>query len=183
MLFTNKMRAIIESLLFISNEPLSIKALAEIVGLEACDVLELVLEIKENLDQEIHGMTVLEVAGGYILATKAEYKPYIEKLYKPQLSTLSSAALETLAIIAYKQPITRGDIELLRGVKVEKIIQTLLSKGLIEEQGRKDSPGRPIIYGTTKQFLQYFGINDLSDLPKSELQEVPPEASAEETLE
>ena len=104
----------------------------------------------------------------------------MEKLYKPQLQNLSSAGLETLAIIAYKQPITRGEIELLRGVKVDKIMQNLTAKQLIEEQGRKDAPGRPILYGTTKQFLQYFGLNSLSDLPQVE--DLPQNFSTEELL-
>lgn len=165
MLFSNQTRSIIEGLLFITNEPLSIETLAELTAVQENEIIDLLADIKADLEQEAHGITVIEAANGYMLATKPLVKPYIEKLYKPQMTTLSSAGLETLAIIAYRQPITRGEIELLRGVKADKILQTLLSKGLIEEQGRKDSPGRPILYGTTKQFLQYFGLNNLADLP------------------
>ena len=165
MLFSNQTRSIIEGLLFITNEPLSIETLAELTAVQENEIIDLLADIKADLEQEAHGITVIEAANGYMLATKPLVKPYIEKLYKPQMTTLSSAGLETLAIIAYRQPITRGEIELLRGVKADKILQTLLSKSLIEEQGRKDSPGRPILYGTTKQFLQYFGLNNLADLP------------------
>lgn len=165
MLFSNQTRSIIEGLLFITNEPLSIETLAELTAVQEDEIIDLLADIRTDLEQEAHGITVIEAAGGYMLATKPLIKPYIEKLYKPQMTTLSSAGLETLAIIAYRQPITRGEIEILRGVKADKILQTLLSKGLIEEQGRKDSPGRPILYGTTKQFLQYFGLNTLADLP------------------
>lgn len=165
MLFSNQTRSIIEGLLFITNEPLSIETLAELTAVQEDEIIDLLADIKMDLEQEAHGITIIEAAGGYMLATKPLVKPYIEKLYKPQMTNLSSAGLETLAIIAYRQPITRGEIELLRGVKADKILQTLLSKDLIEEQGRKDSPGRPILYGTTKQFLQYFGLNTLADLP------------------
>lgn len=169
MLFSQEIKAAIEGLLFITNEPLSIKEISELVEVECDEVKELLAEIKADFAQAEHGITVLEAAGGYMLATKASLKTIIEKLYKPQLSTLSMAALETLAIIAYKQPITRGEIELLRGVKVDKIIHALTEKSLIEEQGRKDSPGRPILYGTTKEFLCYFGLNGLADLPQMEV--------------
>lgn len=168
-LFSNQTRSIIEGLLFITNEPLSIENLVELTAIEEAEVIELLEDIKETFAKDVHGVTVIEAANGYMLATKPIVKPYIEKLYKPQMSHLSSAGLETLAIIAYKQPITRGEIEMLRGVKTDKILQTLLSKELIEEQGRKDSPGRPILYGTTKQFLRYFGLNNVKDLPSPPL--------------
>jgi segregation and condensation protein B len=112
---------------------------------------------------------VIKLGDGYIMAIKQDYLPYVEKLYRPQISTLSMAALETLAIIAYKQPVTRGEVELIRGVKSDKIIQNLHMRELIEEQGRKDSPGRPILYGTTRKFLQYFNIESLDELPTSGL--------------
>ena len=164
-LFSNQTRSIIEGLLFITNEPLSIETLAELTAIQEDEIIDHLADNKAAFEEEAHGITIIEAANGYMLATKPHVKPYIEKLYKPQMSTLSSAGLETLAIIAYRQPITRSEIELLRGVKADKILQTLLAKGLIEEQGRKDSPGRPILYGTTKQFLQYFGLNALADLP------------------
>jgi segregation and condensation protein B len=108
------------------------------------------------------------------MAIKQDYLPYVEKLYRPQMSTLSMAALETLAIIAYKQPVTRGEVELIRGVKADKIVQNLIGKELIEEKGRKDAPGRPILYGTTRKFLQYFNIESLDQLPENKLLQLDP---------
>lgn len=165
LLFTDDFKAIIESLLFVSNKPLTIKEISEIINVseeETKDILEdLYFEYQENN----RGFTLSKFAHGYLFTTKKEHAPFIERLYKPKLSNLSTAALETLAIIAYKQPITRSEIELLRGVKVDKIIYTLVDRNLIEEVGRREGPGRPILYGTTGDFLQYFGLNDLSQLP------------------
>jgi segregation and condensation protein B len=168
LLFSEDTKAIIESLLFISSEPLSILELSQLVNIEPRDIEQIVLEIREEYEKATHGFHLVELAGGYIFATKEQYNPYIEKLLKPQLSTLSHAALETLAIVAYKQPVTRSEIEAIRGVKVDKIISTLVEKNLIEEVGRKEGPGRPIIYATTKEFLKYFGLKDLSQLPEYE---------------
>lgn len=116
----------------------------------------------------------MKLGDGYIMAIKQDYLPYVEKLYRPQMSTLSMAALETLAIIAYKQPVTRGEVELIRGVKADKIVQNLIAKELIEEKGRKDAPGRPILYGTTRKFLQYFNIESLDQLPENKLLHLDP---------
>ncbi|MBQ2448680.1 MAG: SMC-Scp complex subunit ScpB, partial [Peptococcaceae bacterium] len=120
------------------------------------------------------GIGVMKLGDGYIMAIKQDYLPYVEKLYRPQMSTLSMAALETLAIIAYKQPVTRGEVELIRGVKADKIVQNLIAKELIEEKGRKDAPGRPILYGTTRKFLQYFNIESLDQLPENKLLQLDP---------
>ncbi|MBQ5669038.1 MAG: SMC-Scp complex subunit ScpB, partial [Peptococcaceae bacterium] len=123
----------------------------------------------DDYSDDSKGIGVIKLGDGYIMAIKQDYLPYVEKLYRPQISTLSMAALETLAIIAYKQPVARGEVELIRGVKSDKIIQNLHMRELIEEQGRKDSPGRPILYGTTRKFLQYFNIESLDELPTSGL--------------
>jgi len=168
LLFPNETKAAIESLLFVSNEPLSIKQIKDLVDISEIEAIKVLEEIKEEYDKNYHGFQLLEVVEGFIFATKPEYESYIEQLLKPQLNNLSHAAVETLAIIAYKQPITRSEIELIRGVKVDKIINTLTEKNLIEELGRKEGPGRPIIYGTTKDFLKYFGLKDLSQLPPIE---------------
>lgn len=181
MQYVEKMRATVESLLFITNEPLSMEQLAELAEMEEDDVRDVLSWLVEDYHDSAKGIGVMEVAGGYIMAVKKDYLPYVEKLYKPQFSTLSLASLETLAIIAYKQPITRGEVELIRGVKVDRIMQNLLTKQLIEEQGRKEAPGRPILYGTTKQFLQYFHINNLAELPENHLLSLDP-AVAEELV-
>lgn len=168
MLFSEETKATIESLLFISPEPLTVTEISKLISIEPQDVEQIILEIQEEYEKVFHGFHLIEVAGGYMFATKAKFDPYIEKLLKPQLTTLSHAALETLAIVAYKQPVTRSEIEAIRGVKVEKIISSLVEKNLIEEVGRKEGPGRPILYGTTKEFLKYFGLKDLSQLPQFE---------------
>lgn len=167
-LFPKEAKAVIESLLFVSNEPLNIEQISEITGINPGEISELIEEIARVYETDEHGFYLREVAGGFIFMTKPQFKNYIEKLYKPHLNSLSHAALETLAIIAYKQPITRSEIELIRGVKVDKIISTLVEKKLIEELGRKETPGRPILYGTTKEFLKYFGLKDLAELPALE---------------
>jgi segregation and condensation protein B len=168
LLFTDDLKAIIESLLFVSNKPLTVKEVSEIINLSQEETEKLLEDLYLEYQKNHRGFTLAKLAYGYLFITKKEHAPFIEKLYKPKLSNLSTAALETLAIIAYKQPITRSEIELLRGVKVDKIIYTLIDRNLIEEVGRREGPGRPILYGTTRDFLQYFGLNDISQLPHPE---------------
>lgn len=165
MQYVEKLRATVESLLFITNEPLTIAQIAELAEIEEDDVADVLDWLQEDYSDASKGISVMKLGDGYIMAIKQEYLPYVEKLYRPQMSTLSMAALETLAIIAYKQPVTRGEVELIRGVKADKIVQNLIAKELIEEKGRKDAPGRPILYGTTRKFLQYFNIESLDQLP------------------
>ncbi len=169
MQYVEKIRATVESLLFITNEPLNVTQICELAELEEDDVLDVLDWLIDDYSDDSKGIGVIKLGDGYIMAIKQDYLPYVEKLYRPQISTLSMAALETLAIIAYKQPVTRGEVELIRGVKSDKIIQNLHMRELIEEQGRKDSPGRPILYGTTRKFLQYFNIESLDELPTSGL--------------
>ncbi|MBQ2369595.1 MAG: SMC-Scp complex subunit ScpB, partial [Peptococcaceae bacterium] len=147
MQYVEKIRATVESLLFITNEPLNVTQICELAELEEDDVLDVLDWLIDDYSDDSKGIGVIKLGDGYIMAIKQDYLPYVEKLYRPQISTLSMAALETLAIIAYKQPVTRGEVELIRGVKSDKIIQNLHMRELIEEQGRKDSPGRPILYG------------------------------------
>lgn len=169
MQYVEKIRATVESLLFITNEPLSPEQIAELAELEVDDVLDVLDWLVDDYSDASKGIGVIKLGDGYIMAIKKDYLPYVEKLYRPQMNNLSMAALETLAIVAYKQPVTRGEIELIRGVKADKIIQNLIGKELIEEQGRKDAPGRPILYGTTRKFLQYFNIERLEELPTNAL--------------
>lgn len=160
-------RAIIESLIFASSEPITVKTIGEIVGISEHTVKQIISDLIEEYRQNKRGIQINEVANGFQFCTHPECAPYIEKLQKvPRSVGLSQAAIETLAIVAYKQPITKAEVEALRGVSVESAVTTLVDKGLIEEAGRKDSPGRPIMYRTTKQFLKYFGLNDLDELPK-----------------
>jgi len=168
-LFPEETKGIIECLLFVATEPVSLKTICEIAEIDKEDALELMGELQEEYRRRRRGLQILEIAKGYQLCTRPEFASYIERLYKPQSSSgLSKAALETLAIIAYKQPITRGEIEMIRGVKVDSSIATLVEKELIKEVGRKDGPGRPVLFGTTPDFLRYFGLKDLKDLPDPE---------------
>ncbi|MDO7905112.1 SMC-Scp complex subunit ScpB [Paenibacillus sp. JX-17] len=163
-----KLKSIIEGLLFLAGEEgLSIKQLTDIVEQPAEMVADALHELKQDMEREGRGLQMVQLAGNYQLATLADHAPYFEKLaYSPSRSSLSQAALETLAIVAYRQPITRVDIEEIRGVKSERAIHTLVNKDLIVEVGRAEAIGRPILYGTTKSFLDYFGLGSLKDLPE-----------------
>lgn len=171
-LFPKDFKSITEALLFVSGEPLSAKEIAGILDVDEPDIVALLKEIKADCERENRGFVLLEIAGGYIFSTRAEHAEYIEKLIKPRLNTLSQAALETLAIIAYHQPITRSEIEEIRGVKCDSSINTIMDRGLIDEAGRKDSPGRPILYKTTPDFLKYMGLKSLDDLPRIHKEEL-----------
>ncbi|MNH80463.1 Segregation and condensation protein B [compost metagenome] len=130
-------------------------------------IVDALKDMKKSFKKAGRGLQIISIAGGYQLATLPDHAPYFEKLaYSPSRSSLSQAALETLSIIAYRQPITRIEIEEIRGVKSERAIHTLVNKDLIEEVGRAEAIGRPILYGTTKAFLDYFGLGSLVDLPE-----------------
>jgi segregation and condensation protein B len=163
------MKSVIEGLLFASgDEGLDAKQLAEVLEIDPLLASDLVLELRDELKRAGRGIQIVEVAGAFQLTTIAEHAPYFERLaYSPSRSSLSQAALETLSIIAYKQPITRVEIEDIRGVKSDRALHTLGGKDLIEETGRAEAVGRPILYGTTKQFLDYFGLSSLRELPES----------------
>lgn len=161
-------KGILESLLFAAgDEGLSLKQIMTVLEInepEAIDIIEDLKQEYENNDDR--GILLIEMAGVFQLVTKKEHAPYLKKLVEvPNAHTLSQAALETLAIIAYKQPITRVEIEEIRGVKTERPLQTLTSKALIKEVGRAEGAGRAILYGTTKEFLDYFALKDLQELP------------------
>jgi segregation and condensation protein B len=143
-------------------------------------VLGVIENLKKALQNEARGLMITEVAGRYQLVTKKEMATYIERLIKaPRPATLSQAALETLAVIAYKQPVSRAEIEEVRGVKSEKALSTLMSKGLIKEVGRAEGTGRAILYGVTEAFLTHFGLKSLNELP--EFSDRLDESSMEET--
>jgi segregation and condensation protein B len=159
-------KPLVEALLFVAEEPLPPDKIAEIIGAETKEVREILRQMQQAYASDEHGLQVMEIAKGYQLATKPELSPVLEKMFKGEKSyTLSQAALETLAVIAYRQPVTKVDIEAVRGVKVDGVVETLLKRRFIRTVGRKDAPGRPILYGTTREFLKYFGLKDLSELP------------------
>jgi segregation and condensation protein B len=159
-------RATVEALIFAASEPVQSKLIAAIIGVEEPTVIRIIDDLIDLYSRENRGIQIQRIAGGYQFRTNPECGPYVGKLQKaPRNVGLTQAAVETLAIIAYKQPITRAEIEALRGVTVESPLNTLLEKELAEEAGRKDVPGRPILYRTTPQFLKHFGLNNLRDLP------------------
>ncbi len=165
-LFPDDTKSIIEALLFVSGEPLSLKVIAETLGRDERDVLYYLKEIKADCEKTGKGFILTEVAEGYSFVTRPEFAPYVEKIAKPRLMALSQAALETLAIIAYRQPVTKSEIDEIRGVKSESSLNTLQERGLIKEAGRRDTAGRPILYVTSKSFLKYLGLRSLEELPK-----------------
>ncbi|MCU9613754.1 SMC-Scp complex subunit ScpB [Caldibacillus lycopersici] len=171
---------ILESLLFAAgDEGLTLKQIMKVMDIEEFEAQAVVEELKQEYDQnEDRGITLIQLAGTYQLATKKEHAVYLQRLVEvPNQTTLSQAGLETLTIIAYKQPITRAEIEDIRGVKTDRPIQTLVAKGLIQEVGRAEGAGRAILYGTTKEFLDYFGLKDIKELPPL------PETNQEEFLQ
>jgi segregation and condensation protein B len=167
-------KAIVEGLLFAAgDEGLSLQQIATVLEIKEEQAKEIVSALKEEYERGQRGIQLVELAGVFQLATKKEHAPYLKKLVEsPSSTSLSQAALETLAIIAYRQPITRAEIEEIRGVKSDKPLQTLMARALIKEVGRAEGTGRPILYGTTKEFLDYFGLKTLEELPPlPELQE------------
>ncbi len=163
-------KRIIEALIFASDFPLSLEKIGEILGdISQNDLVELVEEIQAEYEQMERGFVLDKVAGGYEFVTKSELSGFVNKLLAGRRKNrMSRAGLETIAIIAYHQPITRGDVEKTRGVDCGGPIRTLLERKLIGIAGREKVPGRPLIYITTDEFLRYFGIVDLNDLPKME---------------
>ncbi|MBP2649801.1 MAG: chromosome segregation and condensation protein, ScpB [Firmicutes bacterium] len=166
MMFYSHLKGHIEALLFAYGDPISADKLAEMLEIDRENVILLVEELKRDMASNQRGLKVAEVAGGYQLCTKPECTATIDKLINVQEFRLSMAAMETLSIIAFKQPITRMEIENIRGVKVDSVVNTLLERGLIKEVGRKEAIGRPILFGTTSEFLKCFGLKTLEELPK-----------------
>jgi len=159
---------IVESLLFASDTPLSAVKLKEVIeNVSVKDIKSAISDLNSLYQKNNRPLDIIELAGGYQITTKAEFAPYIQKLFKGRnIYRLTQRALETLAIIAYKQPITKQEIEAIRGVNVDGVIRTLLERKLITIEGRQKAPGNPLLYGTTKFFLQYFGLKSLDSLPK-----------------
>lgn len=173
---------IIEAILFVAGEPVLVKDIQRNLDVSELDVVQAVDELERHLSEQQRGI-VLKRFGGHIqLATRAEYASFVEKMLQPvQKQSLSHAALETLAVVAYRQPVTRLDVEMVRGVKCDYSIQSLVNKNLIQEVGRKDTVGHPILYGTTDQFLSHFGLSAIDDLPEPIFMNVP-EEGAEDSL-
>lgn len=161
------LKAMIEGLLFlVGEEGLSVEQLCRVLDTDQSIVIDIMSDLKANYTEVEHGFELVTVAGVYKFVTKPELAPYIQRLMdEPQKKSLSQAALETLAIIAYKQPVTKADMEDIRGVKTERVLQTVMSHALVKEVGRAEGVGRPILYGTTDEFLTHFGLTSLQELP------------------
>lgn len=167
----NKVAAL-ESLLFVAgDEGLNVQEITSLLDVTPIEVLNLIKTMRKAYDDNQNtGITIIEIRKRYQLATKKEYAEIIRKFaISPFSANLSQAALETLAIVAYKQPITRIEIDEIRGVQSSSLLQRLLIRGLVKEVGREETPGRPIIYGTTEYFMNYFGLQDMKDLPSAGL--------------
>lgn len=164
-MFYSNFKKHIEALLFASGNPISTKKIAQLIEVPEEHIELLIEQLMIDMDAADRGLMIVKVAAGYQLCTKPELSSVVKKLAQVQDSRLSLAAMETLSIIAFKQPITKLEIENIRGVKVDKVLTKLLERQMIKEIGRKEAIGRPIIYGTTDEFLKSFGLNGLQDLP------------------
>jgi len=167
----NQVKQIIEALIFITDTPLSVQTISDILGETGLghNVETLVQDIGKEYEERRSPMELKFIANGYQLATRKEFAPWIHRLYKEKTTLrLSASAMETLSIIAYKQPITRSEIEEIRGVEATGVLETLLERKLIRIVGRKETIGRPLLYGTTTEFLRHFGLGHLTELPSIE---------------
>lgn len=163
----DRIKGIIESILFAVGDGIEIKELANIIEIDTRELKKILLELSKDYEKENRGLMLVEFNNKIQLATKPEYSMHIKKILKPDSKqNLSQAAIETLAIIAYKQPITKVEIDEIRGVRSDRAITTLLERGLIRESGRLETTGRPILYCTTDEFLKYFGFKNLNELPE-----------------
>jgi segregation and condensation protein B len=163
----DKLMSIVEGLLFVSGDPVNIGDLSRTLEISEDELLYCVRKLQEDYSSPARGIMVSQVGNCVRLTTKPDIFPYVEKMFKPKVnSQLSRAALETLAIILFKQPVTKTEIEAIRGVNVEKALSSLQEKNLVHEIGRLDAPGRPILYGATDYCMEYFGISTLEDIQK-----------------
>ena len=162
-----KNKAVLEGLLFVvGEEGLSLEQIEDVLSIDEKEAKETLMDLKQSYENDDRGLRIDFLGNKFKLTTKFEHKEYYQKLIEnPETNTLSQAALETLAIIAYNEPLTRVDVDQIRGVGSAQIIRKLVAKGFVKEVGRSDLPGRPILYKTTSEFLDYFGLSTIADLP------------------
>ncbi|MBN1912948.1 MAG: SMC-Scp complex subunit ScpB [Candidatus Omnitrophica bacterium] len=174
----NNIKAVLEALLFTNDKPLTLEQARGVLDNLTCEEIRGIFEdMASEYEASGRGIRIVQVAGGFQMITASSVAVFLKKFYKQRhVEKLSKPALETLAIIAYKQPLTKFEIESLRNVNIDGVIATLLEKDLIRVTGRKKAPGRPKVYGTTRQFLEYFGLKSLEDLPKKEELKISEEA-------
>ncbi len=166
--------AVVEALLFAAEQPVSVEQMRSLVpGSDTAMLKEAVGRLKQEYEAGGRGVRVDEVAGGYRMTTAPELSGFVRRLYRQRRSDkLSRPAMETLAIIAYKQPVTRQEIQSLRSVNIDGVMKSLQERNMIRITGKKDAPGRPFVFGTTRQFLEYFGLNSIEEMPKLDSIEV-----------
>jgi segregation and condensation protein B len=177
----DQIESIIESLLFVAGEPVSLKRMTDIVGdVERAEVRAALEELQRRCEGPERGLRIVEVAGGYQLQTPADNAPWVGRLLQTRPIRLSRASIETLAIVAYRQPLTKAEVDEIRGVDSGGVLKTLLEYGFIRIAGRKDVPGKPLIYATDKRFMEFFRLKSLADLPTlREMEEIQEERLAE----
>jgi segregation and condensation protein B len=174
-LSVDRIKGALEALLLVASEPLSPRRAATVLDLPESQARTCLRLLADDYSRRESGLAVIEVGGGFRLVSRPEFDELVARLEPSRVQTqLSGAAVETLAIVAYNQPLTRMDVEAIRGVRCEGVLATLCDRGLVEEVGRKEGPGRPILYGTTRRFLEFVGLVDLSHLPP-----LPPREEAE----
>ena len=172
---------IVEAILFVTGNAVEKKDICRAMEISEAELEETLDALESGYDFERRGLRLLRFGAHVQLATRPDYAPYVEKLLQPvQKQSLSQAVMETLAVIAYKQPVTKAEIEQIRGVKCDYSVQSLVSKGLIEEVGRKETLGRPILYGTTDAFLRHFCLSSLSELPEIDFSALTAKLSAQQ---
>ena len=182
-MYLDKMTGALEAVLFAAGEPVSVAELADLLQLDKPQVWELVSELKQSYEAESRGLMLREIAGCFQLVTKPVYYNVLLGLGRKKEVKLTNASLETLAIVAFKQPVTRAEMEAIRGVKVDGVLNTLLDLGLVAEAGRKKALGNPILYATTEKFLMVFGLNSLEELPPLETKPEDEAEAAQQVLQ
>ena len=175
--------SIIEGVLFAAGDAVDIEKLSDILDIDTKSTRAIVTALADKYDREMRGLQIIRLEDSYQMCTRRDYQEYISKLVEPRRSqSLSNAAMEVLAIVEYKQPVTRAVIEQIRGVSCDTLVNKLLEKNFIEEVGRLDTPGRPMLFGTTEEFLRCFGIESLAELPDFE-EEHPEDLISDPSIE
>jgi len=166
----NNLKSAIEALIFASEKPITLEQIKKVLDdLDTATINKIIADLKGEYETQNRGVRLVEIAGGFQMITSSKFAPFLKKLFKNRYSEkLSKPALESLAIIAYKQPLTKAEIESLRNVNVDGVMKSLIDKNLIRICGRKKIPGRPFVFGTTREFLEHFGLKSIADLPKME---------------
>jgi len=165
MLVRKELKGAIEAILFARAEAVPVEDIMRVTGVSQEDVLTILTELTLEYNEKKSGISIVSSEAGWAMCTRPEYHEFVKEAGAPQAARLSQGALETLAIIAYRQPVTRAEVEAVRGVRADRALQSLHKRGLIQEIGKKQAPGRPVMYGTTGEFLKLFGLTSLEDLP------------------